>query len=196
MGKPIYLDYNATTPHDPEVIDAMRLFLEEEFGNPSSSHWYGIKPKKAVIEARSRVADLLNCAAEEIIFTSGGTESNNQAIKGLAEAHKDKGNHIITSQIEHPAVLEVCIHLEANGFEDHAEFMANHKVEIVSSLPYYKASLTDKQRGSGVFEKSVSAIKKLNDLGYAKEGTGLLFNLVYNPVGAFTNITREFGKGL
>ena len=117
MGKPIYLDYNATTPHDPEVIDTMRLFLEEEFGNPSSSHWYGIKPKKAVMEARSRVASLLKCRAEEIIFTGGGTEANNQAIKGIAEAHKDKGNHIITSQIEHPAVLKVCVYLEANGFE-------------------------------------------------------------------------------
>jgi len=115
--KPIYLDYNATTPHDPEVIAAMRPFLEEEFGNPSSSHWYGIKPKKAVIEARNQVAALLNCREDEIYFTSGGTESNNHAIKGIAHGHRNKGNHIITSQIEHPAVLEVCAHLEKNGFE-------------------------------------------------------------------------------
>ena len=117
MGKPIYLDYNATTPHDPEVIDAIRPFLEEEFGNPSSSHWYGIRPKKAVMEARSRVASLLNCEAEEIIFTSGGTESNNHAVKGVALACRDKGNHIITSQIEHPAILEVCEYLEKTGCE-------------------------------------------------------------------------------
>jgi len=117
MGKPIYLDYNATTPHDPEVIDAMRPFLEEEFGNPSSSHWYGTRPKKAVMEARSRVASLLNCEAEEIIFTSGGTESNNHAVKGVALACRDKGNHIITSQIEHPAILEVCEYLEKTGYE-------------------------------------------------------------------------------
>jgi cysteine desulfurase len=117
MKKPIYLDYNATTPHDPEVIDAMRPYLEEEFGNPSSSHWYGTKPKKAVMEARSRVASLLNCKAEEIIFTSGGTESNNHAVKGVALACRDKGNHIITSQIEHPAILEVCEYLEKNGYE-------------------------------------------------------------------------------
>jgi cysteine desulfurase len=117
MRKPIYLDYNATTPHDPEVIDAMRPFLEEEFGNPSSSHWYGTKPKKAVMEARSRVTSLLNCDAEEIIFTSGGTESNNHAIKGAALACRDKGNHIITSQIEHPAILEVCQYLEKAGYE-------------------------------------------------------------------------------
>ena len=117
MKKPIYLDYNATTPHDPEVIDAMRPFLEEEFGNPSSSHWYGTQPKKAVMEARSRVAALLNCKTEEIIFTSGGTESNNQAVKGVAFAYRNKGNHIITSQIEHPAILEVCEYLQKTGYD-------------------------------------------------------------------------------
>ena len=116
MKKPIYLDYNATTPHDPEVVDAMRPFLEEEFGNPSSSHGYGTKPQNAVVEARSQVASLLNCEAEEIIFTSGGTESNNHAVKGFAFACRDKGNHIITSQIEHPAILEVCEYLENIGY--------------------------------------------------------------------------------
>ena len=117
MPKPIYLDYNATTPHDPEVLEAMRPYFEEEFGNPSSSHYYGSKPKQAVASARRRVASLLNCEPEEIIFTSGGTESNNFAIKGCAEALRDRGNHIVTSQIEHPAVLEVCRFLENTGFE-------------------------------------------------------------------------------
>ena len=117
MTKPIYLDYNATTPHDPEVIKAMRPFLEEEFGNPSSGHWYGIRPKKAVENARTQVADLLSCSPGEILFTSGGTESNNHAIQGIARALREKGNHIITSQIEHYAVLEVCKFLEAFGFE-------------------------------------------------------------------------------
>lgn len=84
MIKPIYLDCNGTTPHDPEVIEAMRPFLETEFGNPSSSHWYGIAPKKAVEKARAQVAGLLNCSPPEIVFTSGGTESNNHAIKGMA----------------------------------------------------------------------------------------------------------------
>jgi cysteine desulfurase len=115
-NKPIYLDYNGTTPHDPEVIAAMRPFLEEEFGNPSSSHWYGIAPKRAVAAARKQVADLLNCDASEILFTSGGTESNNQAIRGIAYARRSVGNHIITSQVEHPAVLEVCRFLEKDGF--------------------------------------------------------------------------------
>lgn len=117
MVQPIYLDYNGTTPHDPEVIEAMRPFLEAEFGNPSSSHWYGIVPKKAVEKARSRVADLLGCALQEIVFTSGGTESNNHAIKGIASTMGDRGNHIITCKIEHPAVLEVCTYLEGMGLE-------------------------------------------------------------------------------
>ena len=117
MPKPIYLDYNATTPHDPEVIEAMRPFFEEEFGNPSSSHYYGTQPKQAVIRAREQIVALLNCAPEEVIFTSGGTESNNFAIKGCAEAVRHKGNHIITSQIEHPAVIEVCNFLKTTGYE-------------------------------------------------------------------------------
>ncbi len=114
---PIYLDYNGTTPHDPEVVDAMRPYLEAEFGNPSSSHWYGAGPARAVAEARRRTAEALHCDPAEIIFTSGGTESNNHAIKGVARAMRNKGNHIITSQFEHPAVLEVCRHLAAHGFQ-------------------------------------------------------------------------------
>lgn len=115
--KPIYLDYNASTPVDPEVITAMKPYLEEHYGNPSSSHWYGQKTHEAVEKAREQTASLLNCKSSEIVFTSGGTESNNYAIKGFAFANQDKGNHIITAQIEHPAVIEVCKFLEAHGFE-------------------------------------------------------------------------------
>ncbi len=115
--KPIYLDYNATTPLDPEVIEAMRPFIETEFGNPSSAHWYGIAPRRAVENARKQVAGFLNCEPEEIIFTSGGTESNNHAVKQAARKMAARGKHIITSAIEHPAVLEVCRHLETQGFE-------------------------------------------------------------------------------
>jgi cysteine desulfurase len=117
MIKPIYLDYNATTPHDPEVIEAMRPFLESDFGNPSSSHWYGIKPKQAVETARRQVAGILNCKPTEVFFTSGGTESNNHAVRGVARRFREKGNHIITSNFEHPAVLEVLRYLEGEGFE-------------------------------------------------------------------------------
>ncbi|MFH0823011.1 MAG: cysteine desulfurase family protein, partial [Pseudomonadota bacterium] len=117
MPKPIYLDYNATTPHDHEVIAAVRTFMEEEFGNPSSSHWYGIAPKTAIRKARAQVAELINASPEEIIFTCGGTESNNHALKGTALALRDRGNHIVTAEIEHPAILEVCRRLEVHGFE-------------------------------------------------------------------------------
>ncbi len=116
MALPIYLDYNGTTPHAPEVIDAMHPFLETEFGNPSSGHWYGIGPKKGVMAAREQVAGILGCTAAEVLFTSGGTESNNQALKSIAGARYAKGTHLITSSIEHPAILEVCRFMENHGF--------------------------------------------------------------------------------
>jgi len=115
--KPIYLDYNATTPIDPEVAAAMQPYLVEYFGNPSSAHWYGQQTKKAVETARQQVAALLQCHPHEVIFTSGGSEANNHAIKGVAFAHRERGTHIITTTIEHPAVTEVCRYLETQGFQ-------------------------------------------------------------------------------
>ena len=112
----IYLDYNATTPLHKEVIEAMQPFISEHFGNPSSMHWYGMQAKMAVGKAREQVASLIECDPDEIIFTSGGTESNNFAIQGIAFANQSKGNHIITSAVEHPAVIEVCKYLEKKGF--------------------------------------------------------------------------------
>ena len=115
-GKPVYLDYNATTPVAARVREAMLPCLNEVFGNPSSSHVYGREARAVVDRARSQVAGLLNCRPEEIIFTSGGTESNNYAIKGIAWSRQQEGRHIITSSIEHPAVIEVCRYLETLGF--------------------------------------------------------------------------------
>ena len=117
MTSPVYLDYNATTPLDPEVIGAMRSFIEADFGNPSSTHFYGIVPRRALERAREQTAALLNCSPSEIVFTGCATESNNHAVKGAASAMRDKGNHIITTSIEHPAVLEVCAWLEKSGFD-------------------------------------------------------------------------------
>jgi len=113
----IYLDYNATTPIDPEVEAAMRPYLNTYFGNPSSRYSYGVDSRKAVELARSQVAALIGASPEEIIFTSGGSESDNHALKGAAFALKKKGNHIIVSTIEHPAILEVCTWLQKQGFE-------------------------------------------------------------------------------
>jgi cysteine desulfurase len=111
----IYLDYNASTPVDPRVLDEMLPYLKNKYGNPSSSHPYGVALKAGIEQARERVADLLGCTASEIIFTSGATESNNMVIKGIAKA-AGKGKHFITSQIEHPAVLEPCRNLERFGY--------------------------------------------------------------------------------
>ena len=114
--QPIYLDYNATTPIDREVAEAMTPYLYDHFGNPSSSHPFGTAARLAIESARGQAADLLGCLPAEVIFTSGGTESNNFAIRGAAIANRDRGNHIITSAVEHPAVLEVCRWLEEQGF--------------------------------------------------------------------------------
>ena len=113
---PIYLDYNATTPIAREVAEAMTPYLYEHFGNPSSSHPYGVITKRAIEAARAQVATLIGCQPIEVIFTSGGTESNNYAIRGVALAGRERGNHIITSAVEHPAVIEVCHVLETQGF--------------------------------------------------------------------------------
>ncbi|MCL5996597.1 MAG: cysteine desulfurase, partial [Chloroflexi bacterium] len=113
---PIYLDYNATTPVDPAVLDAMLPYLKGEFGNPSSSHAYGARAHAAVEEARASLAALLGCSPDEVVFTGCASESDNMAIKGIAEAHRDRGDHIITSQVEHPAVLATCRYLERHGY--------------------------------------------------------------------------------
>ena len=117
---PIYFDYSATTPVDPRVVEKMVecLTLEGNFGNPASrSHMFGWKAEEAVEQARQYVADLVNCDPREIVWTSGATESDNLAIKGIAHFYQSKGKHIITSKIEHKAVLDSCRQLEREGFE-------------------------------------------------------------------------------
>ncbi len=112
----IYFDHSATTPVDREVAKVMLEYMTEKFGNPSSVHSFGRETRKAVEEARQSVAALLGAAANEIFFTSGGTESDNLALKGIAFANRKKGNHIITTAIEHHAVLHACEYLEKQGF--------------------------------------------------------------------------------
>jgi cysteine desulfurase len=111
----IYLDYNASTPIAPEVAKVIKELLDHHYGNPSSTHWAGAPAKKAVELARKQIAGLLGCAADEIIFTSGGSESNNHGLKGVYHALKSKGHHIVTTQIEHPAVMNPCRYLESLG---------------------------------------------------------------------------------
>jgi cysteine desulfurase len=113
---PVYLDYNATTPVDPAVLEAMLPFLTTWFGNPSSSHAWGTRARAAVEEARGQVAALLGATPGEVVFTSGGTESNNTAVLAMARALRGRGRHVVTTAIEHPAVLEPCAVLETEGF--------------------------------------------------------------------------------
>ncbi|WP_419695667.1 cysteine desulfurase family protein [Mesorhizobium muleiense] len=108
----IYLDYNASTPVDPAVTAAMRPYLDEAFGNPSSGHWASMPAKAALEKARRQVAALLDCEPDEIVFTSGGSEANNLAVKGTFFALRDKGEHIVSTTVEHPAVLAPCRFLE------------------------------------------------------------------------------------
>ncbi|MDA0836396.1 MAG: cysteine desulfurase family protein [Planctomycetota bacterium] len=113
----IYLDYNATTPIAPEVLEEMLPYLKEHFGNPSSSHPVGKVAQAGVEVARGRLAGLLSCQPDEVYFTGGGSESNNQVIKGIAESFAERGKHIITSAVEHPAVIQPCRWLQAKGFD-------------------------------------------------------------------------------
>ncbi len=114
-GQHIYLDFNATTPLAPEVAAAIKQALAEPFGNPSSDHWAGLAARQAVENARAQVAALLHCSSGEVVFTSGGSESNNHALKGVFFAQGERGVHIITTQVEHPAVLNPCRFLERLG---------------------------------------------------------------------------------
>ena len=112
MDRRIYLDFNASTPIAPEAASAMRPFLTDHYGNPSSLHWAGMPAKDAVERARGQVAGLLGCDPTEIVFTSGGSEANNHAIKGIFLANRDRGDHIVTTAVEHPATIEPCRFLE------------------------------------------------------------------------------------
>jgi cysteine desulfurase len=112
---PIYLDYNASTPTDPAVVAVMKPFLADHFGNPSSGHWAAAPAKAALEKARGQIAALLGCEDDEVVFTSGGSEANNLALKGVYFARRESGDHFITTQIEHPAIIEPCRFLERLG---------------------------------------------------------------------------------
>ncbi|MCK4690560.1 MAG: cysteine desulfurase NifS [Desulfuromonadales bacterium] len=139
--KKIYLDNNATMPVKPEVLEALLPFYREQFGNPSSVHWAGRMVSGAVEKAREQVAALINCSPAEIVFLSCGSEGDNFAIKGTADALKDRGNHIITTSVEHPAVLETCEFLERNGYD--VTYLKVDKDGMLN-LADLEAAITDK----------------------------------------------------
>jgi cysteine desulfurase len=140
--QPIYLDYQATTPMDPRVLEAMMPYFTHKFGNPHSrSHSYGWEAEEAVEKARAQVAKLIGADEKEVIFTSGATESNNLAIRGVAEFYKDRKNHIVTTVTEHKCVLDTCRHLEQQGFE--VTYLPVQKNGLID-LEVLRAAVTDK----------------------------------------------------
>jgi cysteine desulfurase len=155
--KRIYMDHSATTPVAPEVLEAMLPFFSEKFGNASSLHSIGLEAREALEESREKVAGLLGANPEEIIFTSGGTESDNLALKGIANKSREKGlgNHIITTSVEHPAILETCRKMEAQGFE-------------VTYLPVTKEGLVDLGNLESAIRKDtilISVMHANNEIG-------------------------------
>ncbi|GFO63472.1 cysteine desulfurase [Geomonas paludis] len=168
---PIYLDYNATTPVDPAVVDELIPFLTAHFGNPSSNHPYGRTGKEAVELARGRVATALGCTPGEVIFTSGGTESDNQALIGTAFANRERGNHIITSAVEHPAVLKPLRWLEEQGF-------------AVTYLPVDGAGMVDPAE----VRQAITAQTILVSIMHANNEVGSI-----QPLPEISTITRERG---
>ena len=175
--KHIYMDHNATTPVRPEVLEAMLPFFRDKFGNASSIHTFGQDARAAVEEARAKVAEALGADSSEIYFTSGGTESDNMAIKGIAYASRKRGNHIITSRIEHHAVLHTCRQLEREGFEVTYVPVDRYGVvdpgDIRSSM---RASLTAPQVG-WITNTSLPRTSSSSFTSSSPSGKGLIFTL-------------------
>ena len=165
----IYLDYAATTPTDPEVVKAMLPYFTDRFGNPSSLHSFGQEAKEATEGARESVASFIGAKPEEIVFTSGGTESNNFTLKGIAYANKNKGNHIITSAIEHHAITEPCKFLEKLGFK--VSYLKVDKYGLVDPQDVEKA-VTDKTILISIMQANneIGVIQPIQEIGrIAKE---------------------------
>ena len=194
--KPIYLDHNATTPIAPEVADVMLPYIKEYFGNPSSSHWYGKQTKKAIETARKEVANLLSCQTNEIIFTSGGSESNNLALKGVTEFFKPEGNHIITSQVEHPAIINVCNYLEKHGVQ--VTYVPVDKFGMVDVQEIEKAILPTTMLISIMHANNeVGTIQPIADISLLAKKNNILFHTdAAQSAGKIPTVIEELGVDL
>ncbi len=171
MREPIYLDYNATTPMAPEVLEAMIPALRDTWGNASAIHAFGVAAREALDRARADVASLLQCDDDEIVFTSGGTESDNAAIVGIAEARMEHGKHIVISGVEHAAVSEVCVALEARGWS-------------VTRVPVGRDGRVDADRFEEAFRDDTTLVSVM----HAQNETGVL-----QPVGEIGRRARARG---
>ncbi len=192
----IYLDYAATTPTHPEVVEAMLPYFTDAFGNPSSIHSYGQEAKGAIEEARAKVAALIGARDEEIVFTSGGTEADNFAIKGVAYANESKGNHIITSSIEHHAVMNTCKFLEKRGFS--VTYLPVDEYGLVDPSDVKKA-ITDKTILISVMHANneIGTIEPLAEIGKITKEAGIYFHSDAVPtVGHIPVDVNELGLDL
>ena len=185
IKKPIYLDYQSTTPLDPKALDVMMPYLTDNFGNPHSrSHAFGWAAEEATDIAREQVADLIGANPKEIIFTSGATESNNIAVKGIAEFNKEQKNHIITLTTEHKCVLESVRYLEQQGFK--TTFLPVQKNGLVD-LDVLKSAITDKTVLISVMaiNNEIGVIQPLKEIGQICRDNGIYFH---------TDAAQAFGK--
>jgi cysteine desulfurase len=176
MKTPIYLDYHATTPMDPRVLDAMLPYFTAHFGNAASrNHSFGWEAEKAVEQARKQIADLIGANSKEIIFTSGATESNNLAIKGVAEMYAEKGNHIITVATEHKAVLDTCKKLEKQGFR--VTYLTLAPDGLVT-LDQIREAITDKTILVSIMyaNNEIGVIQPIAAIGKLLKEKGILFH--------------------
>lgn len=175
MDRKIYMDHAATTYLRPEVLDAMMPYFQEKFGNASSLHMFGREARAAVDKARNQAAVAINAAPEEIYFTSGGTESDNLAIKGIAEAQKEKGNHIITTSIEHPAVLNTCLYLRDHGYD--VTFLPVDEDGMVTPEQVLSA-ITDKTILISIMfaNNEIGTIEPIAQIGALAREKGILFH--------------------
>ncbi len=176
MKLPIYMDYHATTPVDPRVLEAMLPYFTEKFGNAASrNHHFGWVAEEAVENARKQVADLVGANAKEIIFTSGATESNNLAIKGVAEMYREKGNHVITCVIEHKAVIDTCKKLEKQGAR--VTYLPVQKDGRIS-LDDLRAAITDKTILITIMtaNNEIGVLQPVAEIGAIAKEKGILFH--------------------
>ena len=176
MKLPIYMDYHATTPVDPRVLDAMMPYFNQVFGNAASrNHPFGWEAEEAVEKARKQVADLIGANAKEVIFTSGATESNNLAIKGVAEMYREKGNHIITCVTEHKAVIDTCKKLEKQGYR--VTYLPVQKDGRIS-LDELRASITDKTILITIMtaNNEIGVLQPIAEIGAIAKEKGILFH--------------------
>ncbi len=176
MKLPIYMDYHATTPADPRVIEAMLPYFTQQFGNAASrNHSFGWEAEEAVETARKQVADLIGANAKEVIFTSGATESNNLAIKGVAEMYREKGNHVITCVTEHKAVIDTCKKLEKQGYRvTYLPVQKNGRID----LDDLRAAITDKTILISIMtaNNEIGVLQPVAEIGAIAKEKGILFH--------------------